>query len=222
VKRRELIGIGTAVVGLTVAGCSQATSTAIPAAPPTSAPTRTEEMGMIIDPVIYNTLKDAVAATDVVLVGTMGPLQSFAQPYPSDPKQAGLPPDIRCDAVVTVKRVIVDRRPQPTSFSECRLSFFGGDSDGTRYVVGVDPLPTEGQDYFLLLVIADSVDLPHSSAPREGVPEMVTTMLGDGRWRVGDDGMLSPEVGFHPTTWSEDAFARKTLEQAAAAVRAAS
>ncbi len=220
-KRRELVWLGAAAVGLGLGGCSQGT-TRVPAAPPTSAPTRTETIGVIIDPVVYQTLKDAVAATDAVLVGTMGPLATLTTPNPTDAKYEGVPPSMFCEAVVTVKRVILDRRANPTPFTQCRMKFFGGEVDGVRHVAAQDPLPTVGQDYFLLL-LANSADTQHAGPSREGVPDMVSIMLGDGRWRVGGDGLLSPEPEYHPTmAYFSDAFAHRTVDQAAAAVLAVS
>lgn len=223
-KRRDLFGIGAVAAGSVLAGCSRSSADPKPASSTATIPVETmptEDAGIIIDRVIYTSLKEAVSITDVVLLGTMGHLKSFSLPYPNDPKHKGLPPDLRSDAVVTVKQVILDRRTQPTPFSECRLSFYGGEANGKRYVAASDPLPTAGEDYLLLLLLAESPDLPHSSARRSGVPDMVTVMFGDGRWRVGSDRLLRPEVGFEPIPWAVKAFSGKSLDQAAAVVRAA-
>jgi len=217
VERRDLVRLGAAAVGLGLAGCARPTVTGDPAAPPTSTPMRTETIGVIIDPVVFADLKEVVAATGLVLVGTMGPLSTLTSPNPDHPKYQGVPPTITCEATVTVKRVVLDRRASRTTLTECRIFLFGGEVDGVRYVAEQDPLPTIGQDYFLLLLTSSAGMQPPSPA-RAGVPEVASVMLGDGRWRVGSDGLLSPELGYTPRPWLTEAFANKTVDQAAATV----
>lgn len=223
-KRRVLLLSGAGILGTALGACSTTKSQTDPGSGGTSQPSQemsTVDTGTTIDRVVYRDLKEAIAATDVVVVGTIGSLQSFAIPYPSNSKYSGLPPDMRSDALVTVRSVIMDRRAKPTPFSECRLTFFGGDSNGKRYAVAGDPLPATGKDYFLLLVMNESETLPHASPKRAGVPDFVTTGLGDGRWSIRADGTLVPEAGYEPVPWAMSAFAGRTVEQATAAVRAA-